>query len=198
MMYHLRVRFPKDFEERYKIYKVRFVMEKLVKNQPSNELQKLETEDIKKFPYKLPRGTVWENFIIKFLDNENVLISVVGKTHEADYREMCFEDKRNGKSNLQWIILFALAQNGGEISWKNPEASEKYKKGVERLANRLRDYFSIDYDPFHPYKENNSYKIKITLIPPVVTDTDEIKDPKEELTSEIEEMFKELDTDETY
>ena len=58
----------------------------------------------------------------------------------------------------------------------------------ELLAKSLQSYFSLDYDPFYPYlssseKSGNSYKIKITLIPPLAdsksTDTEENKDDLE-------------------
>lgn len=120
-----------------------------------------------KFPIKLPAGTTWGNFIIKFLDNENVLINVIGKKEKLSFIEMGFEDKRNrSKPNSQWVLLRLLSKFSEGLSCDNPEADLKFKKSKERLSNQLKSYFSIDYDPFYPYKETKSYRTKILLIPP--------------------------------
>lgn len=71
----------------------------------------------------------------------------------------------------QWIFLKVLAQKHGEITIKDPEAKDRYKKQKQALTEALRNYFCIDYDPFYPYqssleKDGNSYKIKLLLIPP--------------------------------
>ncbi len=81
-----------------------------------------------------------------------------------------------GKGNIpkpceQWHFLRVLAQYNGELTIKDPEAKDKYKKQKQGLSETLRKYFSIDYDPFYPYqscveKGGNSYKIKLLLIPP--------------------------------
>lgn len=132
-----------------------------------------EAETIKnKFPYKLPKGTEWKNFIIKFIDNENVFIKVNKYKHTANYLEMGFVGRgKNPVPSVAWIFLKVLARLNGEIQIKDKEASDKYKKQKEQLSNILASYFSIDYDPFFPYKSSqekkgNSYRIKIVLIPP--------------------------------
>ena len=125
-----------------------------------------------KFPYKLPLGTKWENFTIKFENDENVFIQVKQFKHNADYKEMGMVGR--GKSpnpSEAWIFMKVLAQVNGELTIKDAQAREKYKKQKELLAKALQNYFSLDYDPFYPYhssieKSGNSYKIKITLIPP--------------------------------
>ena len=73
--------------------------------------------------------------------------------------------------DVQWEFLKVLSGLNGEISIKDKSAKVKYKKQKELLAKALQSYFSIDYDPFYPYrsspeKSGESYKIKITLIPP--------------------------------
>jgi hypothetical protein len=76
----------------------------------------------------------------------------------------------------QWLFMKVLAQYQGEITIRDPEAKDKYKKQKQALTETLRNYFSIDYDPFYPYhscpeKAGNSYKIKLLLIPPFDKDT---------------------------
>lgn len=158
-----------------------------------------------KFPYKIPAGTTWEQFVFTFLDKENIKIDVKGKTYEADYKEIGFEDKRTQKPNKQWILLEILAREelGGELTLKDPEAKVTFKKTKELLARTLQNYFSIDYDPFYPYrlglpdkgKKANSYKIKIVLIPASQGESDkEHEHKKMTLDEQIEDLYKEKAT----
>jgi len=125
-----------------------------------------------KFPHKLPAGTRWEDIIIKFLDDENIFIQVKQFKHSTSYNEIGLIGKGNNPNpSQQWTFLKVLAQVNGELTIKDLESRDKYKKQKESLTKALQDYFSIDYDPFYPYhsspeKQGNSYKIKITLIPP--------------------------------
>jgi len=128
-------------------------------------------KDRPKFPYKLPAGTRWEDMIIKFEDDENIYIQVKHLKHHASYKDMGLvgKGKNPGPSEL-WSFLKVLAQVNGELAVKDKQARDKYKKQKELLAKVLQAYFSIDYDPFFPYRNSfekygNSYKIKITLIP---------------------------------
>jgi hypothetical protein len=129
-----------------------------------------------RFPHKLPRGTKWDNFIIKFLDEESVLIKVFKFERTATYREMGFIGRgKNPKPSVAWAFLKVLAKCNGELSIRDPEARDVYKKQKELLSESLEEYFTLDYDPFYPYEEpiknrklKNSYKIKIDLIPPPV------------------------------
>lgn len=129
-------------------------------------------EDKNKFPYKLPAGTEWENFTIKFEDDENVFIQVKQYKYNTDYKEMGMVGRgKNPNPSEAWTFLKVLSQLNGELTIKDAEARDKYKKQKELLAKALQSYFLIDYDPFYPYrssteKSGNSYKIKITLIPP--------------------------------
>ncbi len=155
-----------------------------------------------KFPYKLPAGTKWENIIIKFLDEENVLISVRKKEFETNFKDMGFVDNRWAipRPNEGWIFLRILAKHNGEITPTNPDAKDTYKKQKELVSKTLQFYFTIDYDPFYPYdpyppyKHERSYKIKIQLIPPPVKEQKssiiDKKSAEDELNEELEEFYK--------
>jgi hypothetical protein len=92
--------------------------------------------------------------------------------HLTDYKEMGMVGRgKNPEPSEQWLFLKVLAQYNGEITIKDTEAKDKYKKQKQVLTDTLRSYFAIDYDPFYPYqscleKGGNSYKIKLLLIPP--------------------------------
>jgi hypothetical protein len=127
-----------------------------------------------RFPYKIPAGTCWNNIIIKFLNDKQVEIWVKKLKHVSDFKEMGMIGKgKIASPSEQWLFLRVLAKCYGELSIKDPEAKDKYKKQKQALSETLRNYFSIDYDPFYPYqscqeKGGNSYKIKLVLIPPPV------------------------------
>lgn len=134
-------------------------------------IAKAKKEDKNKFPHKLPAGTRWENFIIKFVDDENVDIQVGQFKHTANYKDIVHLGKgKIPKPSVLWDFLKILAKLGGEISIKDKESRETYKKQKELLTKCFQEYFSIDYDLFFPYhsaegKESKTYKIKVTLIP---------------------------------
>lgn len=125
-----------------------------------------------KFPYKIPAGAQWSQVIIKFLDDEQVEIYIKKLKHTTDYKGMGFVGKgKVPEPSEQWVFLKVLAQCHGEITIKDDTAKDTYKQQKHLLTESLQNYFSIDYDPFYPYKSSteksgNSYKIKLTLIPP--------------------------------
>ena len=116
------------------------------------------------FPHDLPRGTKWQNIIIRFLDEENVLIQVKGKEHTTNCFEMGFLG-RGKKPSLLWVFLQVLAVHNGEIPINGPKEIEKYKKSKQLLSQKLEEYFGL-FDPFYPFEKDNSYRIQITLLPP--------------------------------
>jgi hypothetical protein len=115
---------------------------------------------------------MWKDVAIKFEDDEKVFIQAKQFKYYTDYKEMGLIGRgKNPKPSEAWIFLKVLAQVNGELAISDTTVRDKYKKQKELLAKTLQSYFSIDYDPFYPYpsspeKKGNSYKIKITLIPP--------------------------------
>ncbi len=144
-------------------------VDKILKN-GSEESNKADNNN--KFPYKLPAGTEWGNFIIKFEDDENIYIQVKNIKHRVNYKDMGFVGRgKNPCPSEMWIFLKVLAMVNGELTLKDKEAKDKYKKQKELLTKKFQDYFRLEYDLFYPYKSSpekygNSYKIKVTLIPP--------------------------------
>ena len=163
---------------------------KPVRSEEAASAQTVESH--KRFPSKLPSGTKWEDFIVTFLDDESVYITVRGIKHKATFKDMGFEDKRSARPNSQWGLLRILAKYGGELNWNTAEADVKFKKCKERLTEQLKNYFPLEYDPFYPYQDVNSYKIKLTLVLPQSNETAKLipKAPSsEEIHQEIEELF---------
>ena len=177
-----------------------FLKTKHSESENSNEQANKNTDSSKSgvFPHKLPAGTRWENFVIKFLDKDNVEISIKKITHAANFSEMGFEDKRNSKPNKKWILFEILSRlPNGELTLKNPEADPSFKKTKELLTETLQSYFKIDYDPFFPYKNSlekrgNSYKIKMTLFSQPESKPNQNKKSETIIHQEIGEMFEGL------
>lgn len=150
-----------------------------------------------KFPHKIPSGTHWKQVIINFLNNEQIEINVKKLKYITDYKEMGFVGKGNIPSpSEQWIFLKVLAQCNGEITIKDETAKDTYKQQKHLLTESLQNYFSIDFDPFYPYKSSpekhgNSYRIKLTLIPPPKQYNEPHIEPAEEDTLGIREFLDE-------
>jgi hypothetical protein len=122
-----------------------------------------------KLPSSLPAGTEWKNIIFKFKDDKNVHIEVKQYKHDANYSEMGFIGKgKVPEPSEAWNFLRVLAKVNGELAISDDEQKQKYKKQKEILSKKLKAYFSLDSDPFYPYEDQKSYRIKMTLLPVIV------------------------------
>lgn len=118
------------------------------------------------FPYSMT-GIDWKNVMFKFEDDENVYIKVKQHSHNTNFKEMGFIGRgRDPKPSEAWTMLEVLGKQNGEIAITDSEAKQKYKKQKEILSKVLKAYFKMESDPFYPYSESNSYRIRMTLIPP--------------------------------
>jgi len=176
----LRIWFTDDFGKKYSAFMTDLA--------PKAQSEPEEAVSTHKFPHRLPSGTKWVDFILKFLTKEKVLVQVRGISEEMDYIKMGFEDRRSKRPDSQWAFLLLLSKNAGEISWDTQEADDKFKKVKERLNVKLQEYFRIDYDTFHPYSEEEAYKIKLTLVPPPT----EVVSKSTDVSSEVADIFNEL------
>ncbi|MBF0523370.1 MAG: hypothetical protein HQL24_10000 [Candidatus Omnitrophica bacterium] len=129
-----------------------------VKNQKSGGNS---SKPVKTAGPKFPPITKWEDVAFKFVDGNNVKIKIGDKEYVAHYKEMGFEDKRTRNPNAQWSLLEYLAQHNGQISWDSSQANDTVKKKKQRLSKTLQKFFNFPEDPFHPYKSEDAYTIKI-------------------------------------
>ncbi|MCM8787534.1 MAG: hypothetical protein NC935_05715 [Candidatus Omnitrophica bacterium] len=144
------------------------------------------SKSIKDFPKDLQ----WEEITIRFLNNNEVLISYRDENFQTNFEEMGFMDKRDKKPKKAWKFLKDLSETGGEITWKSKNASFQGKKHKQILKNLLQDYFRIKSDPFHQYKKESSYKIKIKLIPEASSENNQSEN-MDNANQEILDYFKE-------
>jgi hypothetical protein len=111
-----------------------------------------------------PADLRWEEITFKFKDGHEVDIFYRDERVPANYAQMGFRDERMSIPNKQWALLQLLAMRKGELSWDDPESKPGLQKKKERLAKALCGFFGIADDPFHPYHESKSYKLKFTII----------------------------------
>jgi hypothetical protein len=130
----------------------------------------------------VPPTIGWSKITIKFLSYENVLIFVDKDQKEATFESMGFVDRRNGRPNDQWELLYLLAKNRGQFSWGNnlsltAKEQPKLQKRKQGLSKALKEYFGLKDDPFYPYQDEMAYRIKLRLMPTQdsePTDSDEL------------------------
>lgn len=127
----------------------------------------------KVIPIQLPEGTTWEHITVKFLNGNDVEITLKNDAsfkHIATYNELGFRDDKRKMPNKQWITFLAFAKSGGAIPWSSRSNLDikliyNLKTQKKLLSQGLRAYFQLDEDPFFDYNTEDGYKIKMRLIP---------------------------------
>lgn len=141
---------------------IRGFEEKVVLQKPKNKLIQLRN---------FPSDLRWEEISIQFLNEHEVIIKARNETLQTIYEAMGFQDEKRKLPNKQWQFLRLLALKKGEISWESNhnlplKQINSIKKQKQLLTEALKAYFQISNDePFHDYKTEKAYKIKLTLTP---------------------------------
>lgn len=120
----------------------------------------------KVIPFPTPSGTQWHEVKISFIDNENVRISIKGKTTSKNYVEMGFKGrstkKEGGKTSVLWTFFRKISQVGGSFAGYSDEGKVKIKELFSDLRKKLTLYFQIEGDPI-PYIKGEGYRTSFTL-----------------------------------
>ena len=104
-----------------------------------------------------------------FVSDEAIKVRARKQLKEYRFDQIGFNNKKNGKPNILWLFLRALAQRGGELSWENAGRygtqlnQNQVQSNVKRLRKLLRDFMGIKEDPFYPYRKVKAYQTKFTL-----------------------------------
>ena len=119
---------------------------------------------------KFPDNLAWVDVTIRFVNGDEVVIETKGEQRQVTAVAMGFENQKTKRPNVQWELLKALANHGGEISWADNQGLaqkqiDTFKKRKQMLSDALKSYFKIDDDPFYEYWKDKSYKVKFTLFP---------------------------------
>jgi hypothetical protein len=119
--------------------------------------------------------TEWSNAEIRFITDNDVYIKAGQKTSTADFESLGFRNDKTGKPNTAWYFLLGLAKNNGQTVVIKSPIPDNIKQQKRTLSDRLKTIFKNDTDPFNDFSEDNTYRIKINLLPPnEQKDTDDL------------------------
>ena len=131
---------------------------KQIRERKSTRIQQIK-------PLNIPADLNWCDITIRFISDESVEIRASGTALGVkNFIELGFRDERTLSAPDQlWRTLFLFAKNNGELSWGNSDANVRIRAYIKTIRKRLQYLFGIDEDPFHPYKKNKAYKLKLNI-----------------------------------
>ncbi len=121
-----------------------------------------------KFP-----ATPYEQISIRFLTDQDVLITTPKKQVSSNYEALGFSNDKEKKPNTAWVLLLLLAKNGGEIKTSKP-IPDTLRQQKRQISDQFKLIFRNSQDPFEDFSDTNSYRLKIKL---EVVGKDEAPDP---------------------
>ena len=121
------------------------------------------TSDVVVASYTLPTNATWESLDIKFLDGHIVKVSYPNmKSEKFDYKEMGFANGKTRNPNLKWMLLKAMADNGGALI--NTKWDRKFGRNIKYELNEgLKKFFGMKEPPIPHYTKKDGYHTKFTL-----------------------------------
>jgi len=119
-------------------------------------------------PYPSPPGLTWEEITLNLRSNELIEIVIREKRTLVTFSDMGFRNRTKGDvPDAAWGALIVLASRSGEVlarDAKNEGFVKEFKSKARDIRKRLRAYFQIEDDPFHPYKQSpQGYKTKFNI-----------------------------------
>ena len=81
------------------------------------------------------------------------------------FAQMGLANAKNGLPNMQWELLYSLAQSHGLMTWSSPGARRENRKHREALNKTLRAFFGIDGDPIGLTDDKKGYRCTFKLVP---------------------------------
>jgi len=116
-----------------------------------------------KFP--TPAGCTWKDVEIRFQDSHTVTVIAGSKHERLMFTQMGLANAKNGLPNMQWELLYSLAQGYGLMTWSSPGARRENRKHREALNKALRAFFGIDGDPIGLTDDKKGYRCAFKLVP---------------------------------
>lgn len=116
-----------------------------------------------KFP--TPPGCTWKDIEIRFQDSHTVTVIAGAKHERLMFTQMGLANAKNGLPNMQWELLYSLAQGHGLMTWSSPGARRENRKHREALNKTLRAFFGIDCDPVGLTDDKKGYRCTFKLVP---------------------------------
>jgi len=139
-------------------------------------IQKNQTEPV----IKTPIGTKWSDIIIKWLNGNDVEITLrndLSFKETKDYKELGFYDEKRKYPNIQWRILENASRYGNKLSWANLGGTsdaerlkkiDNFQKQISLLRKELITVFGNligkKHEPFISFSKDMEYLITLNLI----------------------------------
>jgi hypothetical protein len=177
---------PDNFNEGFKKRKqdnkkyLKLQKEKILEIKKEIQEKSKDSMEQNKKKINLPEKTSWEDITIKFLDLYEIEIHVKNKyINKYTYKYLGFakQNTKNKEPNSQWRFLIQISTTKGKLDFdkhikiegrdKNTEKEkDKYKQYKKKLSDSLKNIFDLQEDPFHEYREKESYETRFVLLPP--------------------------------
>jgi len=152
----------------------------------------------KEISSSFPTDTKWEDMTWTLLAHDLVRVEVKGISKRYNYSDLGFTDKRKGDHpDNKWAIFIIFAENNGEVDWNtklDKKQSNNLSAVVKDIRKRLKNFFNISDDPFHPYRQTKSYKTKFTIID-ARENRDEVNSKPEDFSEEAIQQYIEDDAE---
>ena len=92
--------------------------------------------------------TEWAQVLLRFTDDNNIILSNGRDTKPSDFEGMGCKDRRTGRPNKAWKFLLNVARSNGVTPTISKTYRESVKKQKQEIVDILRKIFSNDTDPF--------------------------------------------------
>ncbi len=115
--------------------------------------------------FPTPPGASWEHFTFEFLADSALLVWCKGiqKPRQLEPEHLGMKRQDNGQATKQWLLLRVLARLGGRLTWKDGDASKKFKDHKYSLSKKLREYFLLDEDPIPWKRREHAFETRFIL-----------------------------------
>jgi hypothetical protein len=97
--------------------------------------------------FPTPSGARWSDLRIKFVDQETISIRIGEVTKIQTYVDVGLVDRRNGRPDVQWKLLYEFARDYGFLTWDSAGASRKNQARRDALVSKLKSFFRIEGEP---------------------------------------------------
>jgi len=115
---------------------------------------------------RIPGGCTFEDIKVSIVDNHtiNVYFPQESKPKRYSYKDFGAENRNTKKPKKQWDHFINCLDNNGVLECvSNPQLKDARKKMKSNIKNMLCSFFGIKDDPFHPYKKNRGWELKMQI-----------------------------------
>lgn len=97
--------------------------------------------------WELPPDARWDEMTIRFTDDEVIHVRFRETTRRLDPDQLGMKNSKNGKGNLQWVLLRQFGQAGGYMEFADSLGRRAAEKQKQLLSAALQHAFGMRSDP---------------------------------------------------